>query len=132
MSNLVRVIRMHENPDMVRQTTRLMDGKDGISINVPCAPMPVSEGEAPSFMHKSLVTSLTGNQTYFTRGGLIPHLTKKGFFWKSQAPAIHTTVLQYKLHTDAVNSAHLAKMDTIDCAIVDGCHLSLECITMMQ
>ena len=56
------------------------DGKDGISINMPCAPTPVTEGEAPAFMHKSLVTLLTGNQTYLTRGGLIPHLTRRDFF----------------------------------------------------
>ena len=31
------------------------------------------------------------------------HLTKKGSFWKSQAPAIHTTVLKYKLHVDEEN-----------------------------
>ena len=67
------------------------------------------------FMHNCLVTSLTGNQPYFIRGGLIPHLTKKGLFWKSQAPAIHQAVLKYRLHIDAVNSAHLNKVDKIDC-----------------
>ena len=92
----------------------LMDGQEEISINMPCAPM--SEGEAPAFMHKRLVTSLTGNQPYYTRRGLIPNLTKKGSFWKSQAPAIHATILQYKLHIE--NSAHLAKMDRIDCGWV--------------
>ena len=62
------------------QMTKLMDGKDGISIKMPCAPMPVSAGEAAEFMHPRLVTYLTGYQPYYTRGGLIPHLTKKGFF----------------------------------------------------
>ena len=104
--NLVRVVRTCDNAEHVRQTTMLMDGKDEISINMPCAPMPVSEGEAAAFMHQRLVTSLTGNQPYHTRRGLIPHLTKKGFFWKSQAPAIHATVLKYELHIDAENSAH--------------------------
>ena len=66
-------------------------------------------------MHTSLVTSLTRNQPYYIRGGLIPHLTKKGFFWKSMAPANHRAVLKYRLHIDAVNSAYLEKMDKIDC-----------------
>ena len=78
----------------------LMDGKDDISINMPCAPMPVSAGEAADFMHPRLVTYLTGYHAYYTRGGLVPHLTKKGPFWKSQAPAIHNTVLQYKIFID--------------------------------
>ena len=92
----------------------LMDSMKEVSISMPCAPMPVPERDAPAFMHKCLVTSLTGNQTYYMRGGLIPHLTKKGCFWKSQAPAIHTTVLKYGLHIDAVNSAHLSKMDKVE------------------
>ena len=82
-----------------------MDGKDDISINMPCAPMPVSTGEAAEFMHPTLVTYLKGYQAYYTRGGLIPRLTKKGFFWKSQAPAIHNAVLQYKLFIDGENAA---------------------------
>ena len=40
-------------------------------------------------------------------------VTKKGYFWKSLAPAIHQAVLKY--HIDAVNSAYLQKMDKIDC-----------------
>ena len=31
---------------------------------------------------------LTGIQPYYRKGGLIPHLTKKGCFWKSTPPAI--------------------------------------------
>ena len=127
--NLVRVLRVSASADLMRQTTVLMDGEDEISNNMPCASMPVSEGEAPAFMHQSLVTSLTGNQPYYTRGGLIHHLTKKGFFWKSQTPAIHTTVLKYKLHIDAENSAHVEKMDTIDCG---RSRLFPRCITMME
>ena len=52
------------NAELVRQTTMLMDGKSGISINMPCALMPVPEGDAPALMHERLVTSLTGNQPY--------------------------------------------------------------------
>ena len=76
------------------------------------------QGDAPAFMHTRLVTSLTGNQPYYIRGGLMPHLTKKGYFWKSLAPAIHQAVLRYRLHIDAVNSAYLEKMDNIDCGWV--------------
>ena len=50
------------------------------------------------------------------QGGLIPHLTKKGHFWKSTPPAIHMTVLKYRLHTDPVQSAHLKLVEQIDCA----------------
>ena len=109
------MLRTQANAELVQQTTMLMDGASGISINMPCAPMPVPEGDAPAFMHKRLVTSLTGNQPYYMRGGLIPHLTRKGSFWKSQAPAIHTAMLKFSLHIDAVNSAHLDKMEKIDC-----------------
>ena len=55
----------------------LMNGKNEISINMPCAPMLVSEGEAAEFMHPTLVTSLTGHQSYYTRGGLMPSPDKK-------------------------------------------------------
>ena len=103
-----------------------MDGKSGISINMPCAPMPVPEGDAPAFMHNRLVTSLTGNQPYYMRGGLIPHLTKKGSFWKSQAPAIDHAVLKYRFDIDAVNSAHLDKLEAA------GWLLFLGCIIMME
>ena len=94
--NLVLVVRTMPDAELVRQTTTLMDGNGGVSINMPCAPMPTPEGDAPAFMHTRLVTSLTGSQPYYIRGGLIPHLTKKGFFWKSQAPAIHQAVLKYR------------------------------------
>ena len=80
--------------------------------------MLVSAGEAADFMHPRLVTYLTGYHTYYTRGELIPHLTKRGLFWKSQAPAIHNAVLQYKLFIDGENAAHLEKLDRIECGHV--------------
>ena len=67
--------------------TKVLDGTDDISINMPCASMPVSIGEAPAFMHPKLVTYLTGFQQYFFKGGLIPHLTKKGLKFL-EAPTI--------------------------------------------
>ena len=51
--NLVCVLRMQANAELVQKTTVLMDGKSGISINMPCSPMPVPEGDAPAFMRKS-------------------------------------------------------------------------------
>ena len=116
--NLVRVLRSKSDAALVRKTTVLMDGAEGFSINMPSAPMPMPEGDAPAFMHPRLVTSLTGNQPYYIRGGLIPHLTKKGYFWKSMAPAIHLAVLKYRLYIDPENSAHLAEMKQIDCGWV--------------
>ena len=94
--NLVRVIRTKPDAGLVRQTTALMDSTDEISINMPSAPMPMLEGDAPALMHACLVTSFTGNQPYYIKGGLIPHLTKKGCFWKSMAPAIHLAMLKYR------------------------------------
>ena len=76
--NLVRVLRTMPDAELVRQTTTLVDGIDGASINMPCAPMPMPEGDAPAFMHTRLVTFLTGNQPYYIR--LIPHLTKRDTF----------------------------------------------------
>ena len=107
-----------DSAEAVRLMTKLMDAKDDISINMPCALMPVSTGEAAEFMHPRPVTYLKGYHAYYTRGVLIPHLTKKGFFWKSQAPAIHNAVLQCKLFIDGENAAHLEKLDRLECGHV--------------
>ena len=98
--NLVRVLRTKPDAELVRQTTALMIGTDGLVIDMPCAPMPTPEGDAPALVHACLVTSLTGSQPYYIKGGLIPHLTKKGYFWKSTAPAIRLPLLKYRLHID--------------------------------
>ena len=66
-------------------------------------------------MHPALVTRLTGDKPYYMTGGLIPHLTKKGRFWKSSPPAIHMAVLKYHLYIDPVQSAGLATVEQIDC-----------------
>ena len=116
--NQARVIRLCDSAEAAWQMSRAMDSKDDVSINMPCAPMPVFAGEAAEFMHPKLVTYLKGYQSYYTRGGLGPHLTKKGFFWKSQAPAIHNVVLQYKLFIDRENAAHLEKLERIECGHV--------------
>ena len=57
--------------------TKLMDGKDGISINMPCAPMPVSAGEAADFMHPRLVTYLTGIPVLLYKGRTHTSLDKE-------------------------------------------------------
>ena len=58
---------------------------------------------------------MTGSKPYYREGGLIPHLSKKGFFWKSTRPAIHETVLAYHLLIDPTNSDHLNKVDKVAC-----------------
>ena len=82
--NLVRVLRTTPDAALVRQTTLVMDGADEVTIM--CAPMPMPEGDAPALMHPSLVTSLTGNQPYYIRGGLIPHLTE-GILLEESSPS---------------------------------------------
>ena len=77
--------------------------------------MPMPEGDATALMHPALVTQLAGSKPYYMKGGLIPHLTKKGHFWKSTPPAIHLAVLKYRLYIDPVQSAHLKLVDQIDC-----------------
>ena len=113
--NLVRVVRSNPDADLVRQTTTLMGSDEDISINMPSAPMPMPEGDATALMHPALVTHLTGSKPYYMKGGLIPHLTKKGYFWKSTPPAIHVTVLKYRLRIDPILSAHLDQVDKIKC-----------------
>ena len=98
---------------MVRQTIALLSSDEDTSINLPSAPMP--EGDATRLMHPALVTHLAESKLYYMKGGLIPHLTKKGHFWKSTPPAIHLAVLKYRLHIDPVQSAHLKLVEQIDC-----------------
>ena len=113
--NMVRVVRTKPDAELVRQTTALTGSAENISINMPSAPMPLPGGDAPALIHPWLVTSLTSNQPYYLKGGLIPHLTKKGCFWTSTPPAIHLTMLKYRLHIDPENSAYLDQIEKIDC-----------------
>ena len=66
-------------------------------------------------MHPALATRLTGDKPYYMTGGLIPHLTKKGHFWKSSPPAIHMAVVKYRLYIDPFQSANLGTVEQIDC-----------------
>ena len=85
----------------------------GYALGLPLTRIQVTDVVMRSEDIPCVVTSLTGNQPYYMRGGLIPHLTRKGSLWKSQAPAFHNAVLKLRLHIDAVNSAHLDTMEKI-------------------
>ena len=104
--NLVKVVRSKSDAEMVRQTVALLGSDENISINLHSAPMPMPEGDATILMHPALVTHLAESKPYYMKGGLIPHLTKKGHFWRSTPPAIHLAMLKYRLHIDPVPSAH--------------------------
>ena len=113
--NLVKVVRTNPEAEMVRQTLTLMAGDENISINLPSAPRPMPEGDATRLTHPALVTHLSDSKPYYMKGGLMPHLTKKGYFWKSTPPAIHFAVLKYRLRIDPAQSAHLKLVEQIDC-----------------
>ena len=110
-----QVVRSKPDAEMVRQTTALLGSDENISINMPSAPMPMPKGDATRLMHPALVTHLAESKPYYMKGGLIPHLTKKGHFWKSTPPAIHLAVLKYRLHVDPIQSAHLKSVEQVDC-----------------
>ena len=89
--NIVQMVRTKPTAELVNNTISLMSHDEEAHLNMPCAPMP---------------------------GGLIPHLSRKGFFWKSTRPAIHETVLQYQLHLDPTDSTHLSQVEKIPCGWV--------------
>ena len=65
-------------------------------------------------------TYLTGCEQYFSKGGLskgglIPHLTRRGFFWKNQPTTINNAVLQYKIYIDGESAAYLDTLDKVEC-----------------
>ena len=103
--NIVKIVRTNPDADMVRKTIAFLCNDGSVSINLSSAPMPVPEGEEARLMHPALATHLTGDKPYYMTGGLIPHLTKKGHFWKSSPPAIHMAVVKYRLYIDPVQSA---------------------------
>ena len=113
--NIVKVVRTKPTAELVNKTISLMSHEEGAHINMPCAPMPIPDTDDTSLMHPALVTELTRSKPYYRQGGLIPHLTRKGFFWKSTRPAIHETVLTYQLHLDPTDSARLNQVEKIPC-----------------
>ena len=76
-----QVVRSKPDAEMVRQTVALLGSDQNLSTNMPSAPMPMPEGDASRLMHPALVTHLADSKPYYMKGGLIPHLTKKGHFW---------------------------------------------------
>ena len=113
--NPVKIVRTNCDADRVRQAIAFLCSDGNISINLPSAPMPMPERDTVRLMHPALVTHLAESKPYYMKGGLIPHLTKKGYFWKSSPPAIHMAVLKYRLYIDPVQSAHLNSVEQIDC-----------------
>ena len=112
---IAKVVRTNPTAELVRKTISLMRHDEDTQISMPCAPMPIPDVDDASLMHPALVTDLTGSKPYYREGGLIPHLSKKGFFWKSTRPAIHETVLRYRFHIDPINSDYLKKVDKVAC-----------------
>ena len=110
--NIVKVVRTKPTAELVSKTISLMSHEEGAHINMPCAPMPIPDMDDTSLMHPALVTELTGSKPYYRQGGLIPHLSRKGF------PVIHETVLMYQLHLDPTVSARLDQVKKIPCGWV--------------
>ena len=107
---LVKVVRNQPDADMVRKAISLLGSYQNTSINLPS-----TNANATRLMHPALVTHLADSKPYYMQGGRIPHLTKKGYFWKSAPPAIHMAMWKYRLHIDPVQSAHLKSVEQIDC-----------------
>ena len=114
----MRVVRTKPTANLVRSTTSLMIHDEAAQLNMPCAPMPIPDTDETSAMHPALVTELTLSKPYYRQGGLIPHLSKEGLFWKSSRLAVHETVLEYQLHLDPEDPAQLRQMEKILCGWV--------------
>ena len=71
------------------KTISLMSHDEDAHLNMPSAPVPIPDVDGKSLMHPALVTELTECRPYYRKGGLIPRLSKRGFFWKNTRPAIH-------------------------------------------
>ena len=108
--NIVKVVRTKPTAKLVNKTISQMSHEEHAHINMPCAPMPIPDMDDSSLMHPALVTEPTGSKHYYRQGGLIPHLSRKGFFWKSTRPAIHETVLMYQLHLDPTRLNQVEKI----------------------
>ena len=80
--------------------------------------MPIPDTDQTSAMHPALVTELTMSKPYYRLGGLIPHLTREGSFWKSTRSAVHETILEFQLYLDPTDPARLKQMEVILCGWV--------------
>ena len=77
--NLVKIVKMNSDAERVKRAIAFLCSDGNISVNWPSAPMPMPEGDTERLMHPALVTHLAEDKPYYMRGGLIPHLTKKGY-----------------------------------------------------
>ena len=116
--NTVKVVRTKPTAELVNSTIFLMIHDDGAHLNMPSAPMPIPDTDETSAMHPALVTKLTLSRPHCRQGGLIPHLSREGLFWKSSRPAVHETVPEYQLHLDPNDSEHLSQLEKIPCGWV--------------
>ena len=121
----MKVVRTKPTAELVNKTVSLMSHEEGAHINMPCALMPVPDMDDTSLMHPALVTELTESKPYYRQGGLIPHLSRKGLFWKSTRPAIHETVYMYQVHLDPTVSASFVGLllcqDSVTTILILGC-----------
>ena len=86
---------------------------------MPSAPMPIPDTDETSAMHPALVTELTLSKPSLSTGRTDSSLVyREGLFWKSSRPAVHETILEYQLHLDPKDSAHLSQMEKIPCGWV--------------
>ena len=111
----VKVVRTNPTAELVAKTTSLMIHDEESRLNMPSASMPIPDTDETSAMHPALVTALTTSKPHYRLGGLIPHLTREGSFWKSTRLAVHETILEYQLSLDPTDHAHLSQMDRITC-----------------
>ena len=118
--NTVKVVRTNPTAELVARTISLVSHDTDSHLNVPSAPMPIPDTDQTSAMHPALVTELTLSKPYYRLGGLIPHLTREGSFWKSTRLAVHETILEYQLYLDPADPARLKQMDVIPCGWVSS------------
>ena len=117
--NIVKVVRANPTAELVANTISLVSHDDS-HLNVPSAPMPIPDTDQTSAMHPALVTELTMSKPYYRLGGLIPHLTREGSFWKSTRSAVHETILEYQLSLDPTDPARLKQMEVLSCGWVSS------------
>ena len=116
--NTVKVVRANPTAELVAKTIHIVSHDSESHLNMPSAPMPIPDTDLTSAMHPALVTELTMSKPYYRLGGLIPHLTREGFFWKTTRTAVHETILEYQLSLDPTDPAHLKQLESIPCGWV--------------
>ena len=113
--SVVKVVRTKPTAELVAKTTLLMVHDETARLNMPCAPMPIPDTDETSAMHPALVTALTASKPHYRLGGLIPHLSREGCFWKSTRPAVHETIVEHQLSMDPVDPTYWRQVDRIVC-----------------